>query len=882
MPPSARPGDRLFRSFWMGGFEGADHVNSRGQRLDLQGSNGHRDMLREDYERVARFGIRTIRESIGWRISESTGSLETDPPLQQLRRMAGMAADAGLQVIWTIHHYGLPEGIDFFSDTFAVRFADFCDRVARVLSGLSEDSTVYQPVNEISFLSWAAGTTSLMHPYQGGDSARGYDLKCRLVQAALLGCDAIWATDPSARIVHTDPLIHVVPAANAPDETTAERWRGEALALGMEQYQAWDMLCGRLEPGLGGAPRYLDVLGLNYYHSNQWEHPGDARLYWHLNDPRRKDLADLLDDVWQRYQRPLFIAETGHVGDGRGPWLDDIAQAALRCHERGTPLEGICLYPLVDRTDWEEPDRWHRSGLWDVHARPLPPSNAERDEGETIADSRHVFSRVLHAPLADRLLHWQRVLNGAPSSVDDAAAGVTPAADGAIESFGSHLDAEAERPLHLSRLAQALPSPFTFHPPSQGHAMTTLIVFSHLRWDFVYQRPQQLLSRLADRFQVVFVEEPITSANHATLERLHPCRGVEVLRPHLPGNAPGFHDEHIPHLRSLIAGYLDSRGIDDYLLWFYTPMATPLAADLEPCAVIYDCMDELSAFRNAPRQLLQRENMLFKFADLVFTGGQSLYEAKRLRHDQVHCFPSSVDADHYSRAIDSGVQDHPAQAAIPRPRLGYFGVIDERVDLDLIASLADAHGEWQVVMVGPVVKIDPATLPQRPNLYWLGQRSYEELPDLIAGWDVCLLPFALNESTRYISPTKTLEYLAAGKPVVSTPIRDVVTPYGDQGVVAIAASHDEFARACERALARNAQDALHHKALREQVLAGISWDHTVARMIDLIESVRDRQTAEQSPLAEQNGAPTAPARQRSAARTATGRFDGTAPASAVA
>ncbi|RYZ02037.1 MAG: glycosyltransferase family 1 protein [Comamonadaceae bacterium] len=383
--------------------------------------------------------------------------------------------------------------------------------------------------------------------------------------------------------------------------------------------------------------------------------------------------------------------------------------------------------------------------------------------------------------------------------------------------------------------------------------MTTLIVFSHLRWDFVYQRPQQVLSRLARQFPVLFVEEPVPDAEHAALERLQPCIGVEVLRPHLKGSAPGFHDDHIPQLQGMLADYLKARALNDYWLWFYTPMAMPLAAGLQPGGVVYDCMDELSAFRHAPRQLLQRENALFKMADLVFTGGQSLYESKRDRHAQVHCFPSSVDAAHFaSRTSDASDAEatHPAQAHIGGPRIGYCGVIDERVDLELIDALAHANADWQIVMVGPVMKIDPTTLPRRANIHWLGQQDYADLPALIAGWDVCMMPFALNEATRFISPTKTLEYMAAGKPVVSTPIRDVVTPYA--GIVAIADTPEAFVAACAQALSQSPEERAQAEAARAAVVAGTSWDRTAGRMAELIEAQvlrrprAERETADQT------------------------------------
>lgn len=360
--------------------------------------------------------------------------------------------------------------------------------------------------------------------------------------------------------------------------------------------------------------------------------------------------------------------------------------------------------------------------------------------------------------------------------------------------------------------------------------MPSLIVFSHLRWNFVYQRPQHLLSRLARQFPVVFVEEPITDAHEDRLEHLQPAPGIDVLRPHVRASATGFHDDHLPALSAQLAQFLAAHGISDYMVWLYTPMALPLLSDLQPRAVVYDCMDELSAFRGAPRQLLQRESALYQVADLVLTGGPSLYEAKRQRHAHVHLFSSSVDAAHFA----SG-QDHPAQQHLPQPRLGYTGVIDERLDLALVAAVADAHPDWQVVMVGPVVKIDVHSLPQRPNIHWMGQQPYEELPSFMAGWQVCLMPFALNEATRFISPTKTLEYMAAGKPTVSTPIRDVVQPYA--GVVDIAHTPADFVQACERLMAEPPAARAQRASRMAEVVAGTSWDQTASAIEALLQGL---------------------------------------------
>lgn len=370
---------------------------------------------------------------------------------------------------------------------------------------------------------------------------------------------------------------------------------------------------------------------------------------------------------------------------------------------------------------------------------------------------------------------------------------------------------------------------------------TTLIVFSHLRWNFVLQRPQHLLTRLARHYRIYFFEEPVPGEAQQQLQISEPAPNVFVCRPHSTVGSPGFHDDQIPALQEMLLELLQRERIADYGVWFYSPMALPLAQKLRPALVVYDCMDELSAFRNAPRQLLQRESALLKLADVVFTGGPSLYRAKRDRHPSVHCFPSSVDAAHFGLARDRA-QDHPLQQHLPQPRLGYFGVIDERLDLSLIACVADARPQWQICMVGPHVKLDPGDLPRRPNIHYFGQQAYQDLPQFVSGWSVCLQPFALNEATRYISPTKTLEYMAAERPIVSTPIADVAEPYGD--IVHIANDAREFIAACERAMTESDGERTLRVAGMQATLSRTSWDKTAAEMAALLEqSVRQRRAS---------------------------------------
>jgi UDP-galactopyranose mutase len=359
-----------------------------------------------------------------------------------------------------------------------------------------------------------------------------------------------------------------------------------------------------------------------------------------------------------------------------------------------------------------------------------------------------------------------------------------------------------------------------------------VLTFCHLRWDFVYQRPQHLLSRLASDHRVIFIEEPVFSPHpNPEWHFAQPAPNVLVARPHTPAHAPGFHDEHTPHLTRLVHALVEQENLRDYVLWFYTPMALPFTEGLKPQAIVYDCMDELSAFLNAPPQLLEREAELLRRADLIFTGGPSLYRAKKNRHPRVYCFPSSVDAHHFATAAN-GMCEAEDQAALRHPRLGFFGVIDERLDTGLVAAMAEAHPEWHIVMVGPVVKIDPAILPRHPNIHYYGQRSYQQLPSYLKGWDVCLLPFARNQATRYISPTKTLEYMAAAKLIVSTPIADVAEPYAE--IVYLGETPGDFIAACEQALSASPAEREIRRQKMRQVLAKTSWNTTVRQMNELL------------------------------------------------
>ena len=368
----------------------------------------------------------------------------------------------------------------------------------------------------------------------------------------------------------------------------------------------------------------------------------------------------------------------------------------------------------------------------------------------------------------------------------------------------------------------------------------TLICFSHLRWNFVFQRPQHLMSRFAREMTVIFWEEPVEIAANETaflqVREAENASNVRIVVPHLPQGMP--EDAREAALKRLLDAHLASiRG--PLIAWYYTPMMLPFSKHVTPDVTVYDAMDELSKFKFAPEHLLGYEQELIDRADLVFTGGSSLYEAKKDRHASVHCFPSSVDRAHFckSRARQFDPAD---QEDLPKPRLGFYGVIDERFDTELLARSAEMRPDWSFVMVGPVVKISDEDLPKRPNIHYLGPKKYEQLPAYLSGWDVALMPFAMNESTQFISPTKTPEYLAGGKPVVSTPVRDVVRHYGHLEGVSIASTPEEFVAACERML--KLERGGEWLAEADLLLSATSWSTTQARMSGLISEILGERT----------------------------------------
>ncbi len=353
--------------------------------------------------------------------------------------------------------------------------------------------------------------------------------------------------------------------------------------------------------------------------------------------------------------------------------------------------------------------------------------------------------------------------------------------------------------------------------PKSNHLDYDMIVFCHLRWDFVYQRPQHLITRLAKDYKILVVEEPQPTRlnGHSPLEVREVAPNIHVFRPPV---------QSIESIGPFLKKHLKNRVFP--IGWFYSPAFISVLETLEFDSVVYDCMDELSLFRGAPMQLIDQENQLLAAADVVYTGGKSLYESKKLKHHNVFCFPSSVDINHFSNVTGDRIPDDLQE--IPQPVVGYYGVIDERIDLDLLRKTADKSPETSFVMIGPLCKISESDLPQAENIYYLGMKSYDELPQYLHHFKIAMMPFALNDATKFISPTKTLEYMSANKPIISTRIKDVERDYSK--CILLINDENDFCEAIEKA---SSQDLSEY----QEILEKTSWDNTAESMKNIIEKV---------------------------------------------
>lgn len=368
-----------------------------------------------------------------------------------------------------------------------------------------------------------------------------------------------------------------------------------------------------------------------------------------------------------------------------------------------------------------------------------------------------------------------------------------------------------------------------------------MVVHCHLRWDGVWQRPQQLLSRMAKRRRIAFIEEPIFVENEAPRLAVREEGGITVVQPHVPPQEewlPRISTRNQQIIRDLVAPFLQEQGFTGGIRWHYAPMATYMRDLTDDHLVIYDCMDELSAFKGAPKELVDCERELMQEAALMFTGGLSMWLNKKQHHSNCHRFDSGVDVEHFQQATRPETEIPADARNLPHPIIGYYGVIDERMDYDAIRALSAAFPEGTILLIGPVTKVDPAELPKASNIVYLGQRGYADLPRYLKAFDVALVPFADNPATKFLSPTKTLEYFAGGKPVVSSPVKDVVENYSD--IVRLAYSPEEYVAAVKAALTEDNSERIRRGLEKAQEK---TWDAIVEQMETLMEQAMHHEQA---------------------------------------
>lgn len=389
---------RIFRSFWIAGYESATHINPGGERLDMIAGVQHDAKAREDYRLLKEVGMRTARDGVRWHLIDRGGTYD----FSSFEPMLSAALAEGIQVIWDLCHYGYPNDVDLLKPEFVDRFARFCRATARFVREHSDEVPFYSPVNEIDFFAWGA-SREIIYPHATG---RDNDIKQQLVRAGIAGVEAVWDVDPRARFSWPEPTIHVLPPRGRPDLAEEARMYREA------QFAAWDMIAGRTHPELGGNPKYLDIPGSNFYHSNEWEIEGNGRLRWEdePRDSRWLPYHKLLEEIWIRYKRPLYVAETSHFGVGRPRWIREIAREVMIARQNGVPVEGICLYPILDRYDWTDDTHWHNSGLWDFR------KNANG------------FQRVMNPEYAQALHEMQTLLASENPKLESEARSQKPAA----------------------------------------------------------------------------------------------------------------------------------------------------------------------------------------------------------------------------------------------------------------------------------------------------------------------------------------------------------------------------------------------------------------------------------------------------------------------
>ena len=778
--------------------------------IDQYAWTQHDRFWKDDFRRVRNeLGCRWMRYSVHWhQIEKSPGNFDWSWSDKRI----DFASDLGINLIIDLVHFGTPAWLpDAFGDIdFPIALERFSREFGRRYAGRIPSIC---PINEPLITALFSGDVGVWPPH--GKSLSSYmTVLSRTTQGLARSITALRETMPGVEIVICDALEFASECPAAEDNCGSEILRGlrEDVALrNNRRHVVLDLITGRVDQehqlhkwlvNHGFSPMDLnwflrnaveiDLIGLDYYtHSEMELYP--VADHWRQRVPAKlAGLKQTARDYWDRYRLPLMITETSCCGpdERRQEWLDFTVSDLRVLRSEGIPVIGYTWWPLLDHLDWDGA-LLHQIGK--IHAVGI--YRLERHHGEM----RRVATGLVPA--------FQELVRGG-----DRSAGEMKTESASISKSG------------ITRKKKGIMRTPLDYP---------IVVHCHLRWEGVWQRPQQFISRLSKNHRVLFVEGPLLVDEDVPpryeLLPVPEYPHITIMQTFFP--AARFQDgawvdaERLRLLREALHGPLAGQ-FDRPVQWFYDPMAVvSFAGQLDERAIVYDCMDELSQFKFAPADLIQRERQLLAKANVVFTGGRKLWESKSRFNPNCHFYGCGVEIQHFAKARSNETAVPTDLDFVPRPILGFFGVVDERMDYELIEKLAEANPDWSIVMIGPVVKIDPNFLPVRPNIFWLGRRNYPQLPAYTKAFNVCLMPFALNEATEYINPTKALEYMATGKPIVSSAVPDVISNFGE--VVKIARSHEEFLQLCRDA-AENPDAALIEHGL--QMAQQNSWESIVAKL----------------------------------------------------
>ena len=821
----------------------------------------HNRFWREDLKRAREeLGISALRYALPWhKLEPERGKFDWSMADERIGEMEKL----GIEPLMDVMHFGtplwlkqavgdpeFPEALEHFAEAMVGRYA------GRIRT--------WCPFNEPLVSALFSGDFGFWPPHSR--KWRGYmPVLSRIVQAVSRGIRAIRRAMPEATVLLCD--------ASENFKTRDEALQIEVKRRNLRRFVVMDLLTGRIDhnhvlyPWLSTYgmsdidiewfrtnPQTPDVLGLDYYPHSDWQLDQVGARVRQRRADNPVGLYGVANAYYNRYGIPMMLTETSVEGQpiNREIWLDQCIDDIRRLRGEGVPMLGLIWWPMLDQIDWDGAlthriGKVHQVGLYTLVRekdgtlkRQATPLVQQFREAAAAGEERVGKLEKLSLPVESEDEQLPPLeYAGSREQIDMVSLEVKPQqsrgnGNGHSRGLGVSPEREDRSARTLGQDAQATES-------SRDTDRYGIVVFCHLRWGFVWQRPQQFLSRFAKKHPILFIEEPFFDQPEGTEPRVELHRvmpNVTVACPHvaaswakspkLPAKLREFAQEAITRMN-------EEGAFDRPLLWYYSPMdASWSLGHFENRGVVYDCMDELSQFTGAPKALVANEARLIEHADIVFTGGYNLGEKKRQQHENVHVFGCGVEFTHFNKAQDpaaSGIPIPPDIDFMQRPILGWFGVVDERVDYAMVGEMARMRPDWSFAMVGPVVKVDPNLLPHSPNLYFMGGRDYQQLPSYCAAFDVCMMCFAMNKSTEFINPTKGLEYMATGKPIISTPVRDVVKQWTD--IVYIAKNAEEFVQAAQRALEKQG-DAEQRIQRGLELARRCSWESTVQQMQDLI------------------------------------------------